>query len=216
MNKEHKIEFGVIIAAIVISLSASSFFGAVSQADATFNPCFIFKNHKCPKPTQTPTPTINPCISAAPNDLRIALDEEISQSPCVTPSVEPSAIPTDVPVTTVNNSSGTKENPTCTEKISTPLLQGVERLSPTSVKFSWWPVEAADKYAVTYGYDRDHMNYGQSSIDKSQNSIVLNDLQSNVNITAKVVAYRGICSSESNELSSIVVPKGAPATGRAE
>lgn len=137
------------------------------------------------------------------------------------PHCQPTETPSVTPTSTPGNDGGstpTNNAPVCTVQLTnSPLLQGEVRNSPTSVTFSWWPLQGgADHYAIIYGYAADKLYFGQSNIEGSQTSITLNDLTPNAQVFAKVTAYKGACSADSGVFSSETMPLGAPATGRAE
>lgn len=216
-----KLTIIVIILFVLVGIVSQT--APKAQASLNINPCVIVPQLCFPSATPTPTPTPVPChvdvfLSFKHKEPCPTLTPTSPVEPTIT--VEPTATPaaTETPASTNGTVSSSQPGiPACTIQITRPILQGQERVSATSVKFSWWPnQEGADYYAISYGYSSDNLQYGQPKIDGSQTSITLNDLVPNAQVYAKVIAYKGACASESDVLSSIVLPKAAPATGRAE
>ncbi len=202
MNKR-KI-FGLIIGIIGISVMAYAVLGN-ADAHRNHNTC----HSDCevlPTVTITPTPIQDPCQI-------IVKDEEVG---CITPTpTEPEATPSATPTpvsqdstgATANNggSDGLSSSPdatkpfvaSCTVPFDAPLLQGFQRLSPTSVEFSFWGVRDVDKYSVVFGYSQDNLIYGIENVANDQTSFVLNDLQPNTNVWAQVWDWKNGCAEKS-------------------
>jgi len=117
---------------------------------------------------------------------------------CVTPTPEVTPAPCvgscGDPPTFAGSSTNAPSAPSCTIPFDAPILQGFERLSPTSVKFSWWG-DNAEKYSIVYGYQEGSESYGQNDIHDT--SVVLNGLQPNAMVWAQVWGWKDQCAEKS-------------------
>jgi hypothetical protein len=76
------------------------------------------------------------------------------------------------------------------------LLQGFQRLSPTSVAFSFWGV-TSDKYSVNYGYTKDQLVYGIPYLPNTSTSFIIDSLAPSKTVWAIVTSYNGECATNS-------------------
>jgi hypothetical protein len=82
----------------------------------------------------------------------------------------------------------------CTTSFNGPKQLVGTRLSPTSIRFNWWPTPGgADKQFIQYGLESGKAQWGLINIAGNQGQIVIDHLPANRTIWAQVRAYRGNC-----------------------
>jgi len=68
------------------------------------------------------------------------------------------------------------------------------RLSPTSIRFNWWPAPGgADKQFIMYGLESGKPQWGLINIAGGEGQIVVDHLPANTTIWAQIRAYKGNC-----------------------
>lgn len=131
-----------------------------------------------------PTPTIyvpSPTPSVEPTG-----------TPEVTPTPEPTATPEATPTPEVRTLSeaGVPQR-TCSTIEFTPSITGFERLSPTSVKFTWTATDPINDYFVYFGLSADKLEW--NTFVQDAHEVTLNDLPANVSIWAQVFGTDNVC-----------------------
>lgn len=182
----------IVLVLILLGIILAWFFVKSQKAGAYYDE---YSSDNC-RIEPTPTPTIT-------QDDEITLTATPTEEPSVTPlpsvSPEPTATPSAEQSPGTNGTQGDYFTPTCNIPFNAPLLQGFQRLSPTSVNFSWWGVEGIDRYSIVYGYSQDQLIYGVNDIGKGT-SFTINSLEANRTVWAQVYAWKGQCASISNPL----------------
>lgn len=160
------------------------------------NSCIRFNSHsdngKCgPRTTPSPSPSPSPSPTLTPTPTPEC------DGDCVTPTPEVTPAPSGNggnPPTFAGSSTNPPAAPSCTVPFDPPILQGFERLSPTSVKFSWWP-GSADTFSIVYGYAEGQESFGMTDIKGT--SVTLNDLSPNTMVWGQVWGMKNGCAEKS-------------------
>jgi hypothetical protein len=161
--------------------------------------------HSCQVPT--PRPILTPSPIYTPRDCEGGETYSVWQA-CPTmepsPTAGQSATPTpEQPHQDISDGESSNLDATlphsasCTIQFDAPLLQGFNRVTPSSVYFSWWGVAGIDKYSLIYGYSPQSLIYGVDNIGPDATSITIDSLEANRTIWAQLLAYKGGCASYS-------------------
>jgi hypothetical protein len=162
-------------------------------------------------PTSTPTPYIQPTNSEG--------------APTTQPNNDTGAASTPTPVVCGPNGCGWSPRPegensttlppgvsVCTLTFNGPTQLLGTRLSPTSMRFNWWPTPGgADKQFLMYGLESGKPQWGMINIAGNQGQIIVDHLPSNKTIWAAVRAYRGNCYEDTTWISVGTVRRTAQA-----
>lgn len=139
--------------------------------------CHATKHHPCPSPS--------PSVSPSP-------EPSISPEPIATPSATPEPVSEPYNSASDPDLSGSKPHEiVCAEIKYQPTVIGFERISPTSVKFTWSKVDGfVEDYLISYGLDE---KADMWNTIVHGNEVVLNFLPENMSIWAKIAGVNQGC-----------------------
>lgn len=161
----------------------------VRNGEDTLGICSVAR----PTPTATPRPSASPWVSPSP-----LASSEPSATPSATPQESVCRENCGV-VPTFPHDEQVHTNQCVGDAPKEPLMLGFKRVNPTTVAFSWWPVDGVDHYSMIYGYSEDNLSYGIPYLAKEATSVDVSNLEANKTVFARLMAENAnYCTSWSN------------------